>query len=295
MSTDATSAPPALGSYIRMRPLKPAELPAHPTLAPLQEPKTAPSLKAFISTVLNEGNDFVTDYLPKAFKVKARNRAAPPSTAPVELLEHEISAHDLPEDGRTMGASETWFARESIHENAAQRGTASWEEFDSGLRADHSQHEMDYTPDVLDAHIVCDWKAELEQLGGAVDGWNDVDFVLMEMMHKIPWPLNNRAFPVVVLTAKRAQEFIVVQVPVAVGRVKEARYAKESKVVTGTYCSIERCEAIEGGTKVKWQMATASNAKGNLPMSLQKLGTPPAIVKDVGLFMDWCEKRRGEK
>ena len=36
-------------------------------------------------------------------------------------------------------------------------------------------------------------------------------------------------------------------------------------------------------------MATTSDAKGWLPMYLQKLGVPGAVIKDVGLFMKWID------
>ena len=39
-------------------------------------------------------------------------------------------------------------------------------------------------------------------------------------------------------------------------------------------------------------MATASNARGSLPMWAQKMGVPGAVVKDVGLFMKWVGGRR---
>ena len=39
-------------------------------------------------------------------------------------------------------------------------------------------------------------------------------------------------------------------------------------------------------------MATASDAGGYLPMWAQKLGTPGAIVNDVGLFMKWIDGKR---
>lgn len=38
---------------------------------------------------------------------------------------------------------------------------------------------------------------------------------------------------------------------------------------------------------IEWVMATASDAKGWLPMWVQKLGVPSAVVKDVGLFVGW--------
>jgi len=43
---------------------------------------------------------------------------------------------------------------------------------------------------------------------------------------------------------------------------------------------------------VEWIMATASDAKGNLPMAVQKLGVPGAIVNDVGFFMKWIAEKR---
>jgi len=46
------------------------------------------------------------------------------------------------------------------------------------------------------------------------------------------------------------------------------------------------------GKEVVWQMATASDAKGSLPMPLQKMGVPGAVVKDVGLFMGWIDGKR---
>jgi hypothetical protein len=39
-------------------------------------------------------------------------------------------------------------------------------------------------------------------------------------------------------------------------------------------------------------MATASDAKGILPMAVQKMGVGPAVIKDVGLFIGWTAKRR---
>jgi len=72
---------------------------------------------------------------------------------------------------------------------------------------------------------------------------------------------------------------------------------QKKKVVLGQYVSVERCKVLkdEGSPdngKVVWDMATASDAKGWLPMALQKLGVPGAVVKDVGYFMKWTAARR---
>lgn len=69
---------------------------------------------------------------------------------------------------------EAWFARKSTHRNGRERGTADYSEFEEGLRRDHSQHEMDYTPNVFDAHKVLDWNTDIKALGGEVEGFQDV-------------------------------------------------------------------------------------------------------------------------
>lgn len=43
---------------------------------------------------------------------------------------------------------------------------------------------------------------------------------------------------------------------------------------------------------IEWVMATASDAKGWLPMWAQKLGVPSAVVKDVGLVIGWLASIR---
>ena len=57
------------------------------------------------------------------------------------------------------------------------------------------------------------------------------------------------------------------------------------------YTSIERCILTESAD-IEWVMATASDAKGNLPMAAQKLGVPGAIVNDVGFFIGWTANNR---
>jgi len=280
---------------VRMQALKATQLPPHPDLAPQQNAGSPPQLQTFLSAALEEAEGFMTGYLPQNFKVKSASKQSPPSSAPVELLSCDINV-DLPKDIRPAGSYgniETWFARTSVHENAAKDGTASWEEFDAGLRADHSQHEMDYTPDVYDAHEALTYGGELECMQRRVGDWMDVQASVMEMVHHIPPPLDDRVFPELVITARKADEFVVIQIPVDTTGMPGAKYDnKGGKLTAGMYCSIERGQLLDGGARVKWQMATASDAKGVLPMWAQKMGVPGAVVKDVGLFMGWTAKRR---
>ena len=114
------------------------------------------------------------------------------------------------------------------------------------------------------------------------------------------------------------QKFVVVTVPVDLNRVKASFYgsgknAKEgadakqkSSVVQGLYAAVETCtlrdrvlpsgaprqadgagDAEGGEEEVEWIMATASDAKGNLPMMMQKMAMPGQLPKDVSHFMKW--------
>lgn len=124
------------------------------------------------------------------------------------------------------------------------------------------------------------------------------------MGHRIPAPLNNRVFATLVTRAfTRAGEFVVAQIPVDITKVAEAKYSNGSnrtkgdndeqrqKVVIGQYVSVERVREQADGN-IKWETATASDAKGWLPMVIQKPAIPGALCKDVGWFMKWTSERR---
>ncbi|KAK4987588.1 hypothetical protein LTR66_005002 [Elasticomyces elasticus] len=293
------------GPYMRLRTLQPSEVPFHPIIAELQQSKNTypPALIPFLTAVLSEAISFIDDELPQSFKTKSANKQSPPCFAPVELLTNQPSA---------SGASEAWFARRSVHVSERKRGTADYPEFVKGLLDDHSQHEMEYTPDVFDALKVLDWDEAIAKQTGetrTLDGFENVRMAVYEMCHHIPFPLYNRTFAVVVIMAATPKtypnSFIVVQVPVDISKLPAAMYSngrnrqegdsarKRKKVVLGEYVSVERVKAMKHGEdKITWEMATASDAKGWLPMWAQKMGVPGAVVKDVGLFMDWTAKRR---
>ena len=134
------------------------------------------------------------------------------------------------------------------------------------------------------------------------------------MCHHIPPPLSNRIFSVLVVTAHtpnptsaQLPAFIDAQIPVDISGISEAMYSngkhktdgdtpqKKKPITIGQYTSVERVKVVEKGegkNEIVWEMATASDAKGSLPMALQKMGVPGAVVKDVGFFIGWTAKRR---
>ncbi|KAL9091696.1 MAG: hypothetical protein Q9165_004772 [Trypethelium subeluteriae] len=301
-------------SVLHLHPLVPTDLPTHPTLAAHQQ--SSPDISSFIKRVLDEAVVLVDSTLPQSFHSVSKSKTSPPSAASVELLSRNVSASALPSHVKREGSSsskgEAWFARRSVHEDAAKDGTASWAEFENGLLRNHSANEMDYTPDVYDAHKVLEWNAS--QLG-TVEGYEEVGMYIIEMCHHIPPPLSNRVFSVLVVTAfisnrtsPNLPAFIDVQIPVDISELQEAMYSngkhkneadspqKKKPITIGQYTSVERVMLVEeegkGKKEILWEMATASDAKGTLPMALQKLGVPGAIVKDVGFFLGWVAKRR---
>lgn len=100
---------------------------------------------------------------------------------------------------------------------------------------------------------------------------------------------------------------MIVQVPVDVSTVPSAKYSNGSnrtngsttqekkKPVFGRYVSVERVRKIDadGSSEVQWDMATASDAAGYLPMAVQKIAMNTEIAKDVEYVMNWAANRRG--
>jgi len=157
--------------------------------------------------------------------------------------------------------------------------------------------------------------------------YTNVSLGVYEMCHAIPPPLMPRCFCVLVATASRSdkEEFVAVTVPVdltggaagmgtatatatygesdkrvELGFYSSGRNMKEGedaqrrkKVLMGLYTAVEvvrqRRDRDSGSREIEWIMATASDAKGNLPMWLQKMSLPGAIAKDVGFFLKWIK------
>ncbi|TKA78947.1 hypothetical protein B0A49_02088 [Cryomyces minteri] len=318
------ASPTSPSSLLHLRALRPHDLPAHPLLSPYQT-ATSPDLSTFMTSILSDATTFMDTTLPSTFRPGAV-KSSLPSAARVQLLSREISAGE--------GKAEAWFARRSTHTPQPSSGNASFAEFEAGLLDEHSLHESEYTPGVFDAWKVLDWGAEIAALSraggegevGRVGEYKAVVMSVHEMCHHIPFPLLNRVFPVLILSARTpstgplnatSSSFIIVQIPVALpSSLASALYSsgrhrqegdetrKRKRVVRGEYVSIERVkmvgsqigDGVDGDMdKVVWEMATASDAKGWLPVALQKLGVPGAVVKDVGFFLKWTAEERRRK
>lgn len=275
-------------------------------------------LTPFIKTLLEEAVPFIDTAAPRAADFTDPAVPAPPASntlwKPKGTKSHPDSTAKIELSERIVGDHETWACRRSVHEDAASRGTASWAEFADCIRDRHAETEDAFTPTVLAHREAISWGGAAGvapiEAGGVT--WGRFGLALVEMKHKIPPPLKPRVFPVLQLVASAVpgasgkpeeDEFVVVSVTVsdfATGQLKDqAGLSVEKGVVVGAYVSVERVRRLPGQGedkgKIEWIMATASDAKGILPMFLQTKAVPGQIAKDVGMFLGWVDKERAKK
>ncbi|KAF2759315.1 hypothetical protein EJ05DRAFT_499727 [Pseudovirgaria hyperparasitica] len=281
----ATAAPPK-AEYLHITPLTATDLPAHPDLASAQQPTgQTPTLHAFTTAILKQGVEFATYYSDASIFVPKGDKASPPSTAKVTSL----TGKNVP---RTT-ASEQWFARRSVHEDARKNGTADFEQFDVVLNKDHSRNEDDYTPGIYDANRLLAWEGI-----GSVEEFEGVEMSVYEMYHKQPFPISDRFFTTLVVAATYAEKkFIVVQVPVdsatfpadfvaSKSNTVDGKHRNEKrKVVQGHYASVERVQANDSDGTVTWEAGTVSSAGGSIPDAVTNLALPGELAKDVGFVV----------
>lgn len=303
------------GPLLRLAGLKSSQLPAA-TASPEE-------LSPFITALLNESVPFIDTAAPRAADFTDPAVPAPPASNtlwkskgtkshPDSTAKIELSERVVPVEGG--GGGETWACRRSVHADEATKGTASWAEFADCIRDRHAETEDAFTPTVLAHREAVSWVGAMGVPAVEVGGvsWGRFSLALVEMKHKIPPPLKPRVFPVLQLVASAVapsdggaekDEFVVVSVTVsdlATGPLKDlAALSVEKGVVVGAYVSVERVRRLPGQGedkgKIEWIMATASDAKGILPLFLQTKAIPGQIAKDVGMFLGWINKERAKK
>ncbi|KAI3401920.1 hypothetical protein diail_6479 [Diaporthe ilicicola] len=313
------------GPLLRLAGLNSSQLPS-PTASPEE-------LSPFIKKLLEEAVPFIDTAAPRAADFTDPAVPAPPasntlwkskgtksfpeSTAKIDLSERVVGGGGAAANKGEGQSPETWACRRSVHADSAAKGTASWAEFADCIRDRHAETEDAFTPTVLAHRAAVTWDAAASvpavEAGGVA--WGRFALCLLEMKHKIPPPLKPRVFPVLQLIASavppggaggggaQRDEFVVISVTVpdlATGQLKDsASLSAEKGVVIGAYVSVERVRKLprqgEENGKIEWVMATASDAKGILPMFVQTKAIPGAIAKDVGMFLGWIDKERGKK
>ncbi|GFF33687.1 hypothetical protein IFM46972_03982 [Aspergillus udagawae] len=300
---------------IRLSPHPFSSLPAHPSLS-ASPTSSRPSLRRFLETALSEAHTLLTDTIPNTFKVDPKKRSSPPATAKVQLLKRTVRS------GRgSVRGDEFWACRKSVHQDAAVDGSASWEEFRSGLRENHSENEMAYTPSVTSVERLLEWPTEGEMEGG----WRQVGMHVNIITHTFhPTALiAPRTFISLVISADlpkfNPQGFMTVQIPLTAKSTDAIPHEIREKIasaaprnaVFASYASVEQVVSVptpavtsnsvaRGRTgdanQLEWTMATTSDAGGAIPRWIQRSwtmgGVPKAIVADVGYFIRWTGRQR---
>lgn len=315
-----------IGRKLRLLGLSAADLPSgvtsptspsgsgHESVTPASISNAASAPDNFIQAILEEALPFIDSASPKY-------NHAPPSTrwkdrgskkytqseAPVHVTSLFLSKDEIatalgtefyPQDME----NEDWYCRKSFHVDSNKKGTANWEEFYDGFRDNHAEAELGWAPDVVGARKAAEWhispdKIFLVECAGHLDRWGGAKMYIVEMKHKLPFPLSERVFPELLVIAERAagKEFVVVSIPINdMERSPFAQYSKEKGVVLGRYSSVERIRLGPDGGKIEWIMATASSAEGNIPQWATNAGLYKLVADDVKYFMEYIEKCRKE-
>jgi hypothetical protein len=153
-----------MSSLIRLSPRSFSSLPS------------ALDLPSFLHSALSEAHSLLAS-IPSTFHHDPKPHPSPPASATVQLSTgtRTPDSHPNPEEGAKK-RDEFWVCRRSIHVDASREGTASCDEFRKGLRENHSENEMEYTPSISGVERLAQWPVETEVEGG----WTGVD------MHGMP-------------------------------------------------------------------------------------------------------------
>ncbi|KAG5972120.1 hypothetical protein E4U56_006345 [Claviceps arundinis] len=292
-----SAAPPGAGRFVRLWGLDTSDLPPsatpHKELAPFLTAALHEAL-AFIDDVPTDATSTDSAWRPDGVK-KFSNSAALVNlykrVVPVKHLKLAMRGHDSANcvKPRRLRA-ETWSLRRSVHEDAEIPGTAGWKEWYRCFKEDHALAEKDFTPSVLSYRRMKSWKCKDLKIVQGDHTWTNITLRWEESVHKLPFPLQKRVFPVLQITASDenhvdAAEFVVIQIAV-----RDIDAPGRNRAVLGAYTSVERLRRTANG--VEWIMGTVSDAGGIIPLALQKLAIPGQIAKDVDMFLTWIAEER---
>ena len=157
---------------IQLQPHPFTSLPAHPLFPP---EGTRPDLQEYTRSAFHEALELLSS-VPSAFTADPKPRPSPPSKSKVKLFRRWRKPAE--QEGCSRRKPEFWVCRQSEHVDAKSTGTASWPEFEEGLRHQHAEHEMEYTPTVSGVKRLLQWdNATIKEV--EVDGVKFTD-VLVE-------------------------------------------------------------------------------------------------------------------
>ncbi|EQL34898.1 hypothetical protein BDFG_03339 [Blastomyces dermatitidis ATCC 26199] len=312
--------PSPIPFLLHLTSLPPSEIPAHESIPypfpPSEDggnPDSRPPLPLFLQAALTQALEFLTTTVPgKSFTTNPKLRASPPSSAQVQVSSGSIKYTPLTSKSLAAADKEDkWFARRTVLDNCAAKGTASFQEFVQGLKDDHLLNEMEYEPNITALEDIAKWDCSGVEVEG---GWSGVEASLSLVTHTFQ-PANlisPRVFLAMVITAFTPPEssisasttqpsgFINIQLPIHFSAIPPS-LSLPKDAVRGKYVSVELVRILPDTKdsaapgKIEWVMATSSKARGWIPEFLQHSAIPDAIARDVGLFLKWADEQRAKK
>ncbi|KAG6026353.1 hypothetical protein E4U41_001283 [Claviceps citrina] len=300
-----SSSSSSTGQFVRLWGLDTFDLP------PAVTPHT--DLAPFLTVVFHEAVGLI-DHVPitaaavssglSAWRPNGTKRFSR-SAAPVQLFKRVIPAEHLravAQDHHRHGLkrirpgsvrTETWNLRRSVHEDAAMPGTACWEEWRRRFTEDQAGAEMGLTRTVLSTRRMKSWKCRDLKIVQGDHTWTNITMRWEESVHRLPFPLKKRVFPVVHITASDENHAYGAEILVVQIAVRDDDAAARYGAVLGAYTSVERLRGTAEG--VEWIMAAVSDAGGVVPDLVQRLVLPGRIAKDVDLFLRCIADERRRK
>ncbi|KAJ5675784.1 hypothetical protein N7462_008681 [Penicillium macrosclerotiorum] len=277
---------------LQLRPHPFTSLPAHPSLP---ADVVRPELRQFTCTALQEALELLHS-VPSTFTADPKLRASPRHRRRSSFSGYGVN-HLMPRTPK-------------MKQNSG--------EFEAGLKSEHAEHEMEYTPSVSNVKRLLEWAAP--QIGEVeVDGvrFRDVNIEVNLITHTFrPSALiAPRSFITLAISAAYdtpQKSFCTVQIPLRADSsstpetiLRQISSSVPKKAIFASYASVERVrllsttpssQSLADPPRIEWTMATTSDAGGSIPQWVQRSwtlgGVPRAVVADVGLFIGWTMRRR---
>lgn len=151
----------------------------------------------------------------------------------------------------------------------------------SELGKSHTEYEKHYIEELIDFNLT---PFVLENPPKDYECFS----YLAELHYQLQWPLKKRTFTNLVHIAKSKDGLRGYVISVAVDPSLIPNFTADPDYVLAQYSSVEELVYNPEKDTLLWFMATASDAKGNVPLWLAKQSINGVVAKDVPHFLKWA-------
>ncbi|KAK4689424.1 hypothetical protein P7C73_g651, partial [Tremellales sp. Uapishka_1] len=157
-----------------------------------------------------------------------------------------------------------------------------YERFRRGLLEYHSENEREYIESCRETECLQIFQKNIAEV------WR--------LTYVTPAPTNPRTFVILLLSREIRTEpageraFMNISLPFEHPSCPPKQGGEKSRV-RARYVSVEEVRESHAGGRVEWNMATSSDAGGNIPRFITNTSLPSKIAEDVPSFIEWMVKR----